>query len=117
MSIGTMEWLVYIIYMYYSHQSRNVTFTSTTQNISERDFSLRRLNWQISYNQMRKLLPIIYVPKALYFTLVSPASVAQFDAPSDWRPGVADSIPAEVGNILSWIMIMKYFLLSFFSFR
>ena len=105
-----------------------------------------------------------------------PASVAQLDAPSDWRPGgrgfnprrgrqhsfveidreifstvilslpliqegqlsvsdermctilvnrlgptgdqeVAGSTPAEVGNILSWRLIMKYFLRFFFPFR
>ena len=44
-------------------------------------------------------------------------SVAQLDAPSDWRPGVAGSTPAEVGNILSWRLIMKYFLRSFSPFR
>ena len=30
---------------------------------------------------------------------------------------VAGSIPAEVGNILSWRLIMKYFLRSFSPFR
>ena len=30
---------------------------------------------------------------------------------------VAGSTPAEVGNILSWRLIMKYFLWSFFPFR
>ena len=39
-----------------------------------------------------------------------PASVAQLDAPSDWRPGGRGFNPAEVGNILSWRLIMKYFL-------
>ena len=47
-----------------------------------------------------------------------PASMAQLDAPSDWRPDeVAGSTPAEVGNILSWRLIMKYFLRSFSPFR
>ena len=45
-----------------------------------------------------------------------PASVASFDALSDWRPGVTGSIPAEVGNILSWRLIMEYFLWSFSPF-
>ena len=45
---------------------------------------------------------------------VRPALVAQLDAPSDWRPGVAGSTPIEVGNILSWRLIMKYYLRSFF---
>ena len=45
------------------------------------------------------------------------ASVAQLDAPSDWRPGGCGFNPAEVGNILSWRLIMKYFLRSFSPFR
>ena len=53
-----------------------------------------------------------------------PASVAQLDAPSDWRPGGRGFKPPppphptpEVGNILSWRLIMKYFLRSFSPFR
>ena len=46
-----------------------------------------------------------------------PASVALLDAPSDWRPGGRGFTPAEVGNILSWRLIMKYFLWSFSPFR
>ena len=40
---------------------------------------------------------------------LEPASVAQLDAPSDWRPRGHRFNPAEVGNILSWRLIMKYF--------
>ena len=61
-------------------------------------------------NQGKTKLPSVYKPD----------SVAQLDAPSDWSPGgraVAGSAPAEVGNILSWRLIMKYFLRSFSSFR
>ena len=47
----------------------------------------------------------------------SPASVSQLDASSDWRPGGRGFNPAEVGNILSWRLIMKYFLRSFSPFR
>ena len=46
-----------------------------------------------------------------------PASMAQLNAPSYWRPGPANSTPAEVGNILSWRLIMKYFLRSLSPFR
>ena len=46
-----------------------------------------------------------------------PALVAQLDAQSDWRPGGRGSTPAEVGNILLWRLIMKYFLRSFSPFR
>ena len=50
-------------------------------------------------------------------TFLAPASVAQLDVPSDWRPGGRGFNPAEVGNILSWRLIMKYFLRSFSPFR
>ena len=49
--------------------------------------------------------------------MTQPASVAQLDAPSDWRPGGRGLNPAEVGNILSWRLIMKYLLQSFSPFR
>ena len=51
----------------------------------------------------------------MYIT-ITPASVAQLDAPTAVQK-VAGSTPAEVGNILSWRLIMKYFLRSFSSFR
>ena len=41
------------------------------------------------------------------------ASVAQLDARPTGDQEVAGSAPAEVGNILSWRLIMKYFLQSF----
>ena len=46
-----------------------------------------------------------------------PASVAQLDARPTGDQEVAGSTPAEVGNILSWRLIMKYFLRSFSPFR
>ena len=49
--------------------------------------------------------------------ILAEASVAQLDASSDWRPGGHEYNPAEVGNILSWRLIMKYFLQSFSPFR
>ena len=59
---------------------------------------------------------------ATLFTGVSvsnpgPASVAQLDARPTGDQEVAGSTPAEVGNILSWRLIMKYFLRSFSPFR
>ena len=45
-----------------------------------------------------------------------PASVAQLDAPSNWRQEVPGSTSAEVSNILSWRLIVKYFLRSFSPF-
>ena len=46
-----------------------------------------------------------------------PAPVAQLDARPTGDQKVAGSTPAEVGNILSWRLIMKYFLRLFSSFR
>ena len=45
------------------------------------------------------------------------ASVAQLDAHPTGDQEVAGSTPAEVGNILLWRLIMKYFLRSFSPFR
>ena len=45
------------------------------------------------------------------------ASVAQLDARPTGDQEVAGSTPTEVGNILSWGLIMKYFLRSFSPFR
>ena len=50
-------------------------------------------------------------------TTIRPASVAQLDARLTGDQEVAGSTPAEVGNILSWRLILKYFLQSFSSFR
>ena len=44
-----------------------------------------------------------------------PALAAQLDAPGDQE--VVGSTPAEVSNILSWRLSMKYFLPSFSPFR
>ena len=35
----------------------------------------------------------------------------------DWRPGGCGSNPTEVGNVLSWRLIVKYFLRSYYPFR
>ena len=62
---------------------------------------------------------VMCVPNTMlmYQTADEPASVAQLDAPSAGDQEVAGSTPAEVGNILSWRLIMKYFLRSFSPFR
>ena len=54
-----------------------------------------------------------------FFTLniQTPALVAQLDARPTGDQEVAGSTPTEVGNILSWRLIMKYFLRSFSPFR
>ena len=46
-----------------------------------------------------------------------PLSVAQLDARPAGDQEVTGSTPTEVGNILSWGLIMKYFLWSFSPFR
>ena len=51
----------------------------------------------------------LYIP-------TSPASVAHLDARPTGDLEVVGSTPAVVGNILSWRLIMKYFLLSFYLF-
>ena len=47
-----------------------------------------------------------------YFSMSLPALVAQLDARPTGDQAVAGSTPTEVGNILSWRLIMKYFLWS-----
>ena len=51
------------------------------------------------------------------FSHVVAASVAQLNARPTGDQEVAGSTPAEVGNILSWRLIVKYFLRSFSPFR
>ena len=59
-------------------------------------------------------LPYVLNYKA--FNIQTPALVARLRRPTGDQE-VAGSIPAEVGNILSWRLIMKYFLRSFSPFR
>ena len=47
---------------------------------------------------------------------IQSASVAQLDARPNGDQEIAGSTPAVVGNILSWRLIMKYFLRSFSPF-
>ena len=67
----------------------------------------------LSFSDRKRIL--VLNTQAKHFHV--PVSVAQLDAPSDWRPGGRVLNPAEVGNILSWRLIMKYFLRSFSRFR
>ena len=53
----------------------------------------------------------------IVFKCQLPASVAQLDARPTEDQEVVGSTPAEVGNILSWRLIMKYSLRSFSPFR
>ena len=71
-------------------------------------------NRSISICCLLKLLPRV-LSVNLHPTL--PASVAQLNARPTGVQEVAGSTPAEVGNILSWRLIMKYFLRSFSPFR
>ena len=57
------------------------------------------------------------IPSVRLRALGELALVAQLAAPSYWRPGGHWFNPAEVGNILSWRLSMKYFLQSFSPFR
>ena len=49
----------------------------------------------------------MWVPLWVLIRITQPASVAQLDARPTGDREVADSTPAEVGNILSWRLIMK----------
>ena len=75
-------------------------------------FATGKANFNQTWNKITLLTNCL-----LCDCLIVPASVAQLDAPSDWRQEVAGSTPDEVGNILSWRLIMKYFLRSFSPFR
>ena len=67
-------------------------------------------------NKMSSAGKLIY-PALFKFTSKRPASVAQLDARPTGDQEVTGSTPAEVGNILSLRLIMKYFLRSFSPFR
>ena len=64
--------------------------------ISVRDICISVRDICIYYNWIRDI------------TIHSLASVTQLNVPSDWRPGGRGF--NQVGNILSWRLIMKYFL-------
>ena len=59
---------------------------------------------------------IYYVHMYIYTTGIS-ALVAQLDVHPTGDQEVVGSTPAKVGNILSWRLIIKYFLRSFSRFR
>ena len=61
-----------------------------------------------------KIFKLIVVNTCMLQT--EPASVAQLDARPTGNQEHAGLTSAEVGNILSWILIMKYFLRSFSPF-
>ena len=60
---------------------------------------------------------ITSVPYLTLMSFILPVSVARLDARPTGDQEVAGSTPTEVGNILSWRLIMKYFLRSFSPFR
>ena len=80
--------------------------------IYERCSSLTFFTWRVPL----QVIPFKHIRFAHCFHRVL-ASVAQLDARPTGDQEVAGSTPAEVGNILSWRLIMKYFLRSFSPFR
>ena len=62
-------------------------------------------------------IPLFYRISIHIPNIPLPASVAQLDMRPTGDQEVAGSTPAKVGNILSWRLIMKYFLRSFSPFR
>ena len=59
---------------------------------------------------------IEYTEPVVFFALSRPCWLSWMRRPTGDQE-VAGSTPAEVGNILSWRLIMKYFLRSFSPFR
>ena len=85
-----------------------------TESLSQRNKGNNSLHGQV----VSALGPVIQSVVSLTSSLRDiSASVAQLDARPTGDQEVAGSTPAEVGNILSWRLIMKYFLRSFSPFR
>ena len=70
---------------------------------------------------MHCIYDLNWISRLRLFTYITiqclPASVAKLDARPTGNQEVAGSTPAEAGNILSWRLIMKYFIRSFSPFR
>ena len=64
-----------------------------------------------------QIMPVHTHIHARTYTHMPTSVVAQLNAHPTGDQEVAGSIPDEVGNILSWKLIMKYFLRSFSPFR
>ena len=63
-------------------------------------------------------MPVLYIQTAaIIHDAEKLASMAQLDTHLTGGQGGRRLDPAEVGNILSWRLVMKYFLLSFSPFR
>ena len=74
------------------------------------------LRSQISfYGDPSSDFAVVYT--AIASTLLKPASVAQLNARVTVDQELVGSTPAKVGNIISWRLMMKYFLWSFSPFR
>ena len=67
--------------------------------------------------QILEMFPLLGNVTSCLHNLSKQVAVDQLDAPSHWRPGGRRFNHTEVGNILSWRLIMKYFLQSFSPFR
>ena len=76
-------------------------------------FGLLEFNGPDNAIQIMSSRPVYLVTQSNFFL----AAVAQLDARPTGDQEFAGSTPAEVGNIFSWRLIMKYFLLSFSPFR
>ena len=73
-------------------------------------FSIKYMSWVLIRSALMRSfewVPITYVSEVFLMSMRRPTGDQE----------VAGSTPAEVGNILSWRLIMKYFLRSFSPFR
>ena len=91
------------------------------RNVEQDQTTCRVQEWQLCLSYFWRNLPLLYLTVIIHWFHVSFVSQrpfrGSFGCASDWRPGGRGFDPAEVGNILSWRLIMKYFLWSFSPFR
>ena len=81
-------------------------------------FWLKKLDYLRAWTKMSTFYIDVTAPKSTGIFLISrrPRCLSWMRRPTGDQE-VAGSTPAEVGNILSWRLIMKYFLRSFSPFR
>ena len=106
--LGTLSYGKICIYLLRTHcKKRSEKYLFDDDNVIFSDFLYKGICCGYSFELHRQVSAI---------QMSGPTSVAQLNACSTGDQEVAGSIPAEVGNILSWRLIMKYFLRSLSSF-
>ena len=87
------------------------------QRGTSNEYPQRTFLWRSKKNMWIHPLILRCGPSLYHVNFIVSASVAQLDARPTGDQEVAGSTPAEISNILSWRLIMKYFLRSFSPFR